>query len=119
MTGSSLPRSERTLPIQDRIATRTIWMYSLPHVAFGLVGLPFALYMMKFSTDVLLIAPATMGMLFFGSRLWDAVSDPMAGFLSDRTRSRFGRRRSWMFAAPIPIAIGTVKMVPSDARIAL
>jgi len=95
---------------RDRIATRTIWLYSLPHIGFGLVGLPFALYLMKFSTDVLLIAPAMMGVLFFAARLWDAFSDPMAGFLSDRTRSRHGRRRSWMFAAPIPIGIGVVML---------
>jgi GPH family glycoside/pentoside/hexuronide:cation symporter len=97
-------------PERDRIPTRTIWAYSLPHVAFGAVGLPFMLYLMKFSTDVLLIAPVTMGTLFFASRLWDAVSDPMTGFLSDRTRSKLGRRRAWMFAAPVPIAIGTVML---------
>jgi len=48
---------------------------------------------MNFATDVLLIAPAVMGVIFMVSRIWDAVSDPLAGTLSDRTRSRFGRRR--------------------------
>ena len=40
---------------------------------------------MKFSTDVLLIAPAVMGVIFSISRIWDAISDPIAGYLSDRT----------------------------------
>ena len=85
-----------------------IWAYSLPRIGFGIMGLLFGTYLMKFSTDVLLIAPAVMGMLLAGSRLWDAVTDPMAGYLSDRTRSRYGRRRSWMFASAIPTGLGLV-----------
>ena len=45
---------------------------------------------MKFSTDVLLIAPAVMGAIFSISRIWDAISDPIAGYLSDRTTFKFG-----------------------------
>ncbi len=63
------------------------------------------LYVMKFSTDVLLIAPGVMGLIFGLSRLWDAVSDPLVGYLSDRTRLKFGRRRSWLLGSIIPIAI--------------
>jgi GPH family glycoside/pentoside/hexuronide:cation symporter len=74
----------------------------------GIMGLLFATYLMKFSTDVLLIAPAVMGTLIFASRLWDAISDPMAGYLSDRTRARAGRRRSWMYAAAVPMGLGLI-----------
>ncbi len=45
------------------------------------------------------MAPALVGGLFAAGRLWDAVSDPIVGTLSDRTRSRIGRRRPWMLAA--------------------
>jgi GPH family glycoside/pentoside/hexuronide:cation symporter len=92
----------------ERLSLPVIWAYSLPRVGFGIMGLLFGTYLMKFSTDVLLIAPAAMGTLLAASRLWDAVSDPMAGYLSDRTRSRFGRRRSWMFASAIPMGLGLV-----------
>ena len=61
---------------------------------------------MKFSTDVLLIAPAVMGVIFSISRIWDAISDPIAGYLSDRTTFKFGRRRTWMLLSFIPIAFG-------------
>ncbi len=70
----------------------------------------FATYLMKFSTDVLLIAPAVMGALLAGSRLWDAVSDPLVGYLSDNTKSSIGRRRVWLYAAAIPMGIGMVMM---------
>ena len=61
---------------------------------------------MKFSTDVLLIAPAVMGIIFSISRIWDAVSDPVAGYLSDRTTFKFGRRRTWILVSFVPISLG-------------
>ena len=61
---------------------------------------------MKFSTDVLLIAPAVMGVIFSISRIWDAVSDPVAGYLSDRTTFKFGRRRTWILVSFVPISLG-------------
>ena len=91
------------LDASERVGLGTIWAYSLPSVVLGFTGLLFGMYLMKYATDVLLIAPAAMGTLLMISRIWDGISDPMAGFLSDRTRSRFGRRRSWMFVAAIPM----------------
>ena len=60
---------------------------------------------MKFSTDVLLISPVVMGLIFSMSRIWDAFSDPIAGYLSDRTSLSFGRRRTWILISFIPISI--------------
>ncbi|WP_370639120.1 MFS transporter [Cohnella sp. REN36] len=42
--------------------------------------------------------------------IWDAVNQPMAGYWSDRTRTRYGRRRPWIFAA-IPLFVVTFVMV--------
>ena len=64
-----------------------------------------SLYVMKFSTDVLLIAPVVMGLIFSVSRIWDAISDPLVGYLSDRTVTRLGRRRIWLLASVIPISV--------------
>ncbi len=72
------------------------------------MGLLFGTYLMKFATDVLFIAPAVMGTLIAASRIWDGISDPLAGYLSDRTRSRFGRRRIWMFIAAVPMSLGLI-----------
>ena len=69
--------------------------------SIGITAMAFvnSLYLFKYSTDVLLIAPGVMGLLYGISRIWDAISDPLIGRLSDRTKSRFGRRRSWIFAS--------------------
>ena len=90
----------------EHLTPGVIWAFSFPAIAFGIMTMLFGTYLMKFATDVLLIAPAVMGSIIAASRLWDAVSDPMVGYLSDRTRSRFGRRRVWMFGAAIPMSLG-------------
>ncbi len=94
--------------VQSSIATgkvswRTTLAFGAPGVGAGYMYLIMSLYVMKFSTDVLLIAPAAMGVIFSLSRLWDAVSDPLVGYLSDRTRVKFGRRRSWILGSAVPI----------------
>jgi len=61
-------------------------------------------FFLKFATDVLLLAPAAVGVIFATGRLWDAISDPIVGTWSDRTKTRFGRRRPWMLAA-IPLLV--------------
>jgi GPH family glycoside/pentoside/hexuronide:cation symporter len=92
----------------ERLPLRVIWSYALGRVGMSIMGIMFGVYLMKYATDVLLIAPAVMGTLIAAARLWDGVTDPVIGYLSDRTRSRFGRRRIWMFSAAVPVALGTI-----------
>jgi GPH family glycoside/pentoside/hexuronide:cation symporter len=92
----------------ERLSNNVIWAYAAPRIGTGILGILFSTYLMKFSTDVLLIAPAVMGLLIAASRLWDAVSDPLVGYLSDNTLSSFGRRRVWLMASAIPMGIGMV-----------
>jgi GPH family glycoside/pentoside/hexuronide:cation symporter len=91
---------------QELLPLSTIWIYTVPRIATGVMALLFGVYLMKFATDVLLIAPAVMGTLIAASRIWDGFSDPMVGYLSDRTRSPHGRRRSWLFYSAVPMGIG-------------
>lgn len=87
----------------EKVSAMTVILYMLPPIGCGYMFCLVNLYIMKFSTDVLLIAPAVMGLIFGISRVWDAVSDPLAGYLSDKTQTSIGRRRPWMLASIIPI----------------
>ncbi|MEN8182635.1 MAG: MFS transporter, partial [Myxococcota bacterium] len=89
---------------------RLVVLYGLPLLGVGMMWNLINFYFMKFATDVLLIAPATMGVIFLVSRVWDAVSDPLVGYWGDRTRTRLGRRRPWMFASAIPLGLCFVAM---------
>lgn len=95
---------------EERLPFRAILTYSAPTFGVGFMFFLVGLYAMPFATDVLLMAPAAMGTIFFVSRLWDAVSDPVAGYLSDRTNTRFGRRRPWLAASVLPIAAAFIMM---------
>ena len=92
----------------EKLKNSVILAFAAPRVAFGIMGTLFGVYLMKFATDVLLIAPAIMGTIIAVSRLWDGVTDPLIGFFSDRTRSKVGRRRVWMFWAAIPMSVALV-----------
>jgi GPH family glycoside/pentoside/hexuronide:cation symporter len=93
-----------------RLSTEVIWAYCVPMISLQFMGMLFGIYLMKYSTDVLLVAPGVMGGLFLIGRGWDAISDPLAGYLSDRSRARRGRRRSWMLASALPILVSTVML---------
>lgn len=65
-------------------------------------------FLLFFCTDVAGINPAIAGSaLLLGKLTWDAINDPLFGYWSDRTRSRFGRRRIYMLIAAAPLAIAT------------
>jgi len=56
-------------------------------------------------TDVIGVAPAAVAGLLLGVRIFDAINDPIIGSLADRTRSRFGRYRPWVFVGGIFLAV--------------
>ena len=76
--------------------------YNVPTIGVGFMFFLVSLYLMKFATDILLISPVIMGFIFGLSRIWDAITDPLAGYLSDRTNISMGRRRPWMMHAAKP-----------------
>jgi GPH family glycoside/pentoside/hexuronide:cation symporter len=68
-----------------------------------------------FMVSVLGMSPALSGLILGGVRLADMAIDPLMGVLSDRTRSRWGRRRPWMLAGALGSGVATVALfhVPS------
>lgn len=62
-----------------------------------------ALYFMIYLTDVVGIPPIIAGAIFMIGRAWDALIDPVMGMISDRTKTRFGRRRPYFLIAALPI----------------
>ena len=65
-------------------------------------AIPVAAYLPNYYGQDLGMSLAAVGMIWLLTRLFDAVSDPLIGWLSDRTNTRWGRRRIWMVAA-VPV----------------
>ena len=56
-------------------------------------------YYMFFYVDMLGLAIALAAIINIVYALWDAVNDPLVGYLSDNTRTRWGRRKPWLLTA--------------------
>ena len=90
---------------KSKFSFKDSFVYGSPAIGAGYMYLLMAIYVMKFATDILLIAPAVVGLIFSISRVWDAINDPLVGYLSDKTRWKLGRRRSWLLMSILPISI--------------
>jgi GPH family glycoside/pentoside/hexuronide:cation symporter len=102
---------------EERVPTQDILTYSSPLLAVYTSTVLVGLYLLKFATDVLLIAPALVAAILLLARVWDAVSDPLVGYLSDRTQTRWGRRRPWFAASALPLGLAVVALWSPPSRL--
>ncbi|HZV08747.1 MAG TPA: MFS transporter, partial [Novosphingobium sp.] len=72
------------------------------------VEVPLSTYVPPLYASAFGFSLTTVGLIFLAARLWDAVIDPGIGILSDRTRSRWGRRRPWIALGGAIFAVGAV-----------
>ncbi|MDR2740560.1 MAG: MFS transporter [Treponema sp.] len=87
------------------------------NMLFTLMGF----WCLKYLTDVVGIAAAWAGIAVMAGKIWDAVTDPAMGYISDRTLSRWGRRRPYLLfgAVPMMLAMWLFFTVPGIANPAL
>ena len=78
--------------------------YAAPAFALAVVGIPVYVYIPKFYTDVVGVNITILGYLMFSVRIFDALTDPAIGYLSDRTKTRYGRRRPYIAFGSILVA---------------
>ncbi|MEH0019381.1 MAG: glycoside-pentoside-hexuronide (GPH):cation symporter [Desulfobacter sp.] len=70
--------------------------YALPALALAVIGIPIYVFLPKFYTDTVGISISTVGILLLIVRLFDAVTDPVIGYVSDSVSTAFGRRRPFI-----------------------
>ena len=62
-------------------------------------------FLLFFLTEVVGMVPFYAGLVFAVGKVWDGISDPLMGYISDRTRSRFGRRRFYFLIGLVPSGV--------------
>jgi glycoside/pentoside/hexuronide:cation symporter, GPH family len=102
-----------TSPSPDQRTREPKWRelicYGLPALPLALLTLPFYVIVPSYYASVG-VPIAVVGNILLAVRVFDAFTDPLAGYLSDRTRTRWGRRKLW-FAAGVPLTALAAYMV--------
>ncbi len=99
-----MEQKQEILSIKEKIG------YGLGDFAANIVFQTVMIFLMYYYTDIYGIPAAAVGTLFFLSRIWDAVNDPIMGAIADRTKSKHGRFRPWIKWTAIPFGIMAVLM---------
>ncbi len=83
----------------SRLPTSMIGAYALPGLPLAVATLPVYVFIPTLYGQEFGLELATIGAILLAVRFLDAVSDPIIGYLSDHTNSRFGRRKPWFICA--------------------
>lgn len=99
----SAPASDRSQPEKLKLSTKLA--YGAGDMGAGITTILISFTLLIFLTEVAGLDPGLAGTVLMIGKVWDAINDPVIGMLSDRTRSRWGRRRSWMLFGSLPFGL--------------
>ncbi len=84
---------------------RLMISYGLGDAGTGLAATQLGFYLFPFFTGAAGLPAVIAGSLLMVIKVWDAINDPLIGWLSDHTQTRWGPRLPWMFIASVPLGI--------------
>ncbi|MEW6265736.1 MAG: glycoside-pentoside-hexuronide (GPH):cation symporter [Thermodesulfobacteriota bacterium] len=96
--------SEGRLPVKVKIG------YGIGDIGGNLWFTTINFWLLNYLTDTVGLAAGLAGLVIAVGKVWDAGVDPVAGYLSDKTVSRWGRRRPWIFFGAFPLFIFMIIM---------
>ncbi len=91
--------------MQKKIPLWTKIVYGSGDFGYSMTNSIIAAYFLLFLTDVVGMSPAIAGIAILIGRTWDYINDPLIGNISDRTKTRWGRRRPFLLFGAIPFAL--------------
>ncbi len=89
----------------EKLSVKTKLLYGVGDVGNAVVNSAIQFFLLAFYTDGALIAAGLASTALWVAKFWDAVNDPLFGWISDRTTSRFGKRRVYIIFGALPLAI--------------
>ena len=91
--------AEARLPVRKKIG------FGIADIGGNLFFTAMGFWTLTYLTDTVYLAPALAGIAVMTAKIWDAVTDPIVGFFSDNTRTRFGRRRPYLLFGALPFGL--------------
>ncbi len=89
----------------DKLSNKTKLAYGAGDLGAAIVTAINGFFLLNFLINVAGLRPGMAGNIFLIVKIWDAVNDPIIGWLTDHTVSKMGRRRPWLLIAAIPFAV--------------
>ena len=90
---------DRLVPFSSKLA------FGIGQFAEGLMNTALSAFVLFYYNQVLGLPGALAGAALFIALMFDAITDPMAGSLSDNHKSRLGRRHPFMYASALPLGL--------------
>lgn len=81
--------------LKEKVSKGEIFAFASGDFFGGGSQLIISFYYLIFLTDIVKIRPALAGFIILFSKIWDAISDPLMGLITDNTKSRWGRRKPY------------------------
>ncbi len=94
-----------SLPEKLELNLKTKIAYGVGELGGAIPNNILVFYVLFFLTNVAGLNSTLAGGVLLVAKAWDAINDPLIGWLSDRTRSRLGRRYPWMLVGAIPLGL--------------
>ncbi len=93
---------------QEKLPFWTKVIYGAGDMGFSMNNSIIAAFFPIFMMDVIGMTPGLVAIILFVGRSWDYLNDPVIGYLSDRTRTRWGRRRPFLLFGAVPFGLSFV-----------
>ena len=97
-----------TAPTALPLSTRLVAAYATGQAAEGIANYLLTALLLFYYTSILGLAGSIAGLALMIGLIFDAITDPLVAVLSDRTRSRWGRRHPYLLASALPLGVGLV-----------
>lgn len=101
----------------ERLRRSTLVLYGLPEYAVYLASIPVILYLPFVYSKDFGLSLGDVGFILFAARISDVVTDPLIGYLSDKSQTRFGRRKPWIAAGALLLMVSAYNLFNPPATV--